>query len=306
MWSSVASTVPAGPAAEDKEEPPESTADLQAALLRCLGEENNKVLRGLCGKLIKGACSATDFHTQGLDLFQRADNGGTKFLGLYRRMVLSLPDGDKRALLVSLVDEAVAMAAKQAESSNSPSDAVPATGEKSATQHPSEVAPLSTADSTPTTADATANGENGKAAEAEVDSAQILDSTRKATASTEKAILSVMAQRQAGLAKEKRALDMIRVEMAALSQQQNKEIGEVMTALGETDKDLYYLERDFKAAEAEYLKCKARCVNFQLTRVAQTPILLQYRCCSDVQMLIFRPCLFVCVGMTKCGPQRRS
>jgi len=285
MWSSVASAVPAAPSAQDKEEAPESTADLQAALLRCLGEDDNKVLRGLCGKLIKGACSATDFHTRGLELFQRADNGGTKFLGLYRRMVLSLPDGDKRALLVSLVDEAVAMAAKQAESSSSSSDALPASGKANESQTPTEAAPPSTAESTPTSADATADGENGKAAEEEIDSAKILDSTRKATASTEKAILSVMAQRQAGLAKEKRALDMIRAEMAALSQQQNKEIGEVMTALGETDKDLYYLERDFKAAEAEYLKCKARCVNSnvdarckQLTVVVISSLQALFKC----------------------------
>jgi len=81
---------------------------------------------------------------------------------------------------------------------------------------------------------------------------------KRGVESKEKTILSVMARRQADLNKEKRALDMIRAEMQALSQQQSKEILDVMTRLGETDKDLWYLERDFKAAEAEYLKCKAR------------------------------------------------
>ena len=32
----------------------------------------------------------------------------------------------------------------------------------------------------------------------------------------------------------------------------------MMNKLEETDKDMWYLERDFKAAETEYLKCKAR------------------------------------------------
>jgi hypothetical protein len=57
-----------------------------------------------------------------------------------------------------------------------------------------------------------------------------------------------MARRQADLAKEKKALDMIRVEMAAVAQQQNQEIQTTMSELGETDKDLWYLERDFKVS----------------------------------------------------------
>ena len=265
MWSSVASAVPAAvtPAHAVEDETPESAADLQAALLRCLGEEDNKILRGLCGKLVRGACSADDFHAQGLALFQRAGGGsGAKTLGLYRRLVLSLPHGDKRALLVSLVDEAVATAAKPAEAPPVASITPPPPKGAGAAEGTGAVA-LAAAAAGPSTAKpsaaAAASGDDS-AAEEPADAAHVLDSTRKASASKEKAILTVMARRQADLAKEKRALDMIRVEMAAVSQQQNKEILDVMTSLGETDKDLYYLERDFKAAEAEYLKCKARCV----------------------------------------------
>jgi hypothetical protein len=88
--------------------------------------------------------------------------------------------------------------------------------------------------------------------------AAVIDETKAAVESKEKAILSVMARRQADLAKEKRALDMIRAEMAAVAQQQSLEIQDVMTKLGETDRDLWYVERDFKASEIEYLRCKTR------------------------------------------------
>jgi hypothetical protein len=89
-------------------------------------------------------------------------------------------------------------------------------------------------------------------------SAAVIAATKKASESKERAILTVMARRQADLAKEAQALNMIKAEMQAVSQQQSREILDVMTRLGETDKDLWYLERDFKAAESEYLKCKQR------------------------------------------------
>merc|ERR1711998_634182 len=82
--------------------------------------------------------------------------------------------------------------------------------------------------------------------------------TKKAVEVKEKAILGVMARRQADLKKEAAALDMIKHEMKQLAMLQQKEITEVMNKLEETDKDMWYLERDFKAAETEYLKCKAR------------------------------------------------
>ena len=81
---------------------------------------------------------------------------------------------------------------------------------------------------------------------------------KKAVDVKEKAILGVMARRQADLKKEAAALDMIRHEMKQLALLQQREITEVMNKLEETDKDMWYLERDFKAAEAEYTKCKAR------------------------------------------------
>lgn len=189
-------------------------------------------------------------------------------------------------------------------------------------------------------------GTGGAVEEVDPEAAQgALAASKRAVESKEKAILTVMARREADLVKEKRALDIIRREMQvalssvikrrlatprheqstcppplfnrefakatklsppcrpqALTQQQSKEILDVMTRLGEvrsrlicsvlrqafldarfyffkypfplgtcpqTDKDLWYLERDFKAAEAEYLKCKAR---FEKMRQAKTEL----------------------------------
>ena len=67
----------------------------------------------------------------------------------------------------------------------------------------------------------------GAAVSASVDTAAEIAKTKTATASKEKAILSVMAGRQAALAKEKRALDLIKSEMAALAKAQYLEINEV-------------------------------------------------------------------------------
>ena len=62
--------------------------------------------------------------------------------------------------------------------------------------------------------------------------------TKKAVEVKEKAILGVMARRQADLKKEAAALDMIRHEMKQLALLQQKEITEVMNKLEETDKDM--------------------------------------------------------------------
>ena len=116
MWSnlaaipeSIASTpaTSADAASASASSTPESAADLNEALKKCVGEVEHKSLRQMCGRLIKKACTVEEFHSHCTEVFEFKDNG----MGLYRRLVLSLPDGDRRALLVSLVDEAVAKAA---------------------------------------------------------------------------------------------------------------------------------------------------------------------------------------------------
>ena len=96
--------------------------------------------------------------------------------------------------------------------------------------------------------------------------------TKKAVEVKEKAILGVMERRQADLKKEAAALDMIKHEMKQLAMLQQREITEVMNKLEETDKDLWYLERDFKAAEAEYLKTKGR---FEKVKAAKGELVKQ-------------------------------
>ena len=65
---------------------------------------------------------------------------------------------------------------------------------------------------------------------------------------------------------------MIKHEMKQLAMLQQREITEVMNKLEETDKDLWYLERDFKAAEAEYLKTKGR---FEKVKAAKSELVKQ-------------------------------
>jgi hypothetical protein len=246
----------------------EKAADLNAALLECVGEDEHKILRANCASLMKKELSTDKFHSYCLNLFQKPEGG----MKLYRRLVLSFPDGDKRAMLLSLVDEAVATANRPPTAKESNPEV--SGGEKDSKETEEEATASTTAAATTTDAAATANtpavegddkskgAEDVKATEGEVvneeDVTALIHQKKQAVSSKEKAILTVMARRQEDLAKEKRALDMIRSEMAALSRQQSNEITELMESLGETDKDLWYLERDFKAAEAEYLKCKTR------------------------------------------------
>mmetsp|Transcript_69387 Transcript_69387/g.136452 ORF Transcript_69387/g.136452 Transcript_69387/m.136452 type:complete len:328 (+) Transcript_69387:52-1035(+) len=270
MWSSVATSAPQVTPVVEKVE---TAADLNASLLACVGEENHKTLRKMCGRLQRNDMKADDFHQAALELFK---SGEGQPMATYRRLVLSFPDGDKRAHLVSLCDEAVATEKENAVAAASAAPVNPTVeASPQATDTPTPATEVPVAAVSPVDADAGVATQNvtaidggaglvektGGAKEAatkpspEASAAAIVE-TKAKVESTEKAILTVMARRQQDLAKEKRALDLIRSEMATVVQQQSNEIQGIMTQLGETDKDLWYVERDFKAAELEYLRCK--------------------------------------------------
>jgi len=266
MWSSVATSAPQVTPVVEKVE---TAADLNASLLACVGEANHKTLRKMCGRLQRNDMKVDEFHQAALELFEFQ-------MPTYRRLVLSFPDGDKRAHLVSLCDEAVATEKENAVAAASAAPVNPTVeASPQATDTPTPATEVPVAAVSPVDADAGVATQNvtaidggaglvektGGAKEAatkpspEASAAAIVE-TKAKVESTEKAILTVMARRQQDLAKEKRALDLIRSEMAAVVQQQSNEIQGIMTQLGETDKDLWYVERDFKAAELEYLRCK--------------------------------------------------
>jgi len=261
----------------------------------------------LCSQLVKKEVPVDKFHSECMGIFDGKQDG----LSIYRRLVLSLPDGDKRAHLVSLVDEAKALASAGAQKSEA-GDEAEATGASRGSAEVQAPAPLvvpvgegdeapkgdagdaspaavdlgpsQTVDppksqaaaeapaSTPATTPATQAFSSSTARPlvsslvSGSDPAAEIDKTKKAVESKEKAILSVMAKRQADLAREKKALDHIRLEMQKLARAQSAEINEVMAQLGECDKDLWYVERDFKTAEAEYKRTKERYEKMRATK----------------------------------------
>ena len=184
--------------------PKAAEADLNASLKNMLGEEGHKALRITCGKLMKKTCSVDDFHQHCLGLFQSKENGMT----LYRRLVLSLPDGDKAKLLVSLVDEAVAVKAK-AEKDAADATAIPPEAPSSSVTAGVPQGGEAVADDSAAAAQAStpppvpgpstsAGGGGGEAAEGAAaseapaeDAAEVIARTKAASESKEKAILTV-------------------------------------------------------------------------------------------------------------------